>query len=280
MPSSSTSAEIVTVDAAEALALTDDQVGCQVVHHFGPGVYIRECTIPAGVFAIGHHQRLSHINIMLTGSLALRCEDGEIRVMKAPQMYLGRPGRKMGLVLETVVWLNVYATDERDVEKLEEMFLDKSPVFLAHAERLWMERVAAREGDRQDFIAAVAELGFSPEDVRKMSENEADQMSMPPDAGANLVVRRSAIEGLGAFTQVAAVPGDILAPARLGGRRTPAGRFTNHSGTPNAYFVERGGGAFLVALTHIAPFCNELTPGDEVTVDYRQALQVARRLAV
>ena len=47
------------------------QADCPVAHHFGPGIYIREVTLPAGIFAVGHTQRYEHLNIMLTGKVAI-----------------------------------------------------------------------------------------------------------------------------------------------------------------------------------------------------------------
>lgn len=268
----------MTVDAAEALCLAQPQVGCQVVHRFGPGIYIRECLIPAGVFVIGHHHRFPHVNVHLAGAISMRDGDGEIYVSRAPRFYIGQPGRKSGLALEDVVWQNIFATTETDVEKLEELLFDKSAAFLDLAGRVRAKGEAARLADREDFHALLDEWGISPYQARVASEDVGDQMLMPPDAGANAIVRRSAIEGRGVFVQVPANPGDILAPARIAGKRTFAGRFANHSRTPNAQFVERNGDAYLVATAAIAPFCSETVPGDEVTVDYRQVLDMVGRL--
>ena len=44
------------VQTLEAVFLEQPQVDCPVVHRFGPGIYIREVTIPAGALSIGHYQ--------------------------------------------------------------------------------------------------------------------------------------------------------------------------------------------------------------------------------
>lgn len=77
----------------ESNMLALPQVECPVVHHFGPGVYIREVTIPAGTIALGHYHRHSHMNIMLAGKLALLCDDGQIRILTAPMMLESAPAR-------------------------------------------------------------------------------------------------------------------------------------------------------------------------------------------
>lgn len=97
-------------------------------HYFGPGVYIREVVLPAGVFALGHMQKQRHLNVVISGAVAM-VDGDQVRVVKAPCIFTGEPGRKCGLVLEETVWHNVYATNETDIEKLEDMFIEKSEVF-------------------------------------------------------------------------------------------------------------------------------------------------------
>ncbi len=256
--------------------IAQPQVGVVVTHHFGPGVYLRQVTVRAGVFAISHHHKFAHTNLVLAGMIAMRQDDGPIHVVKAPHFYVAPPGRKMGLAFTDVVWVNVFATDETDVEKLEDQFFHKSPAFLDLAAKIQLEREIRHALDREDFQLVLKEFGITEEQAREESERQDDQIPMPP--GFNVVIRRSAIDGAGVYVQVPVTCGDILAPVRLGGKRTPAGRFVNHSCKPNARFVEINGDAFLVALEPIAPFCSETVPGDEVVVDYRQVKDLLGRL--
>ena len=69
------------------------QSDCPVIHRFSPGLYIREVTLPAGTFAIGHYQKTEHLNIMLTGSVTNIRDDGSTDLLKAPLMYTAKPGR-------------------------------------------------------------------------------------------------------------------------------------------------------------------------------------------
>lgn len=104
-------------------------------HHFGPGIYIREIKIPKGALAIGHEQRFDHMNILLTGAVAMYEESG-VKVLHAPLIFTGKPGRKIGMAIEDCVWLNIFATDETDVGKLEEMIAKKSDTFKAYEKSL------------------------------------------------------------------------------------------------------------------------------------------------
>src|SRR3990167_9320396 len=73
-----------TVEAMEQYYLKQDQVECSVIHRFGPGIYIREVHIPAGTFAIGHHQKFEHVNIMLKGRVTILNENGITSKLEAP----------------------------------------------------------------------------------------------------------------------------------------------------------------------------------------------------
>ena len=117
-----------TLEAVESKMLDINQVECPVVHRFGPGIYIREVTIPADSFAIGHKQNFEHMNVFLKGRVTMLNEDGSTTELKAPMIFVGQPGRKIGYIHEDMVWLNIYATNETDIEKLEAHYFKKASV--------------------------------------------------------------------------------------------------------------------------------------------------------
>ena len=118
-------------DALEQQFLSQPQAECPVTHHFGPGVYIREVKIPAGTIVVGHSHRDESLNMMLAGKMVLMI-DGQIIAVSAPFFAVAKPGRKVAYVLEDAVWMNVYATEERDIDKLEAMYVDRSAAWLDH----------------------------------------------------------------------------------------------------------------------------------------------------
>jgi stress-induced morphogen len=267
--------DIQKLDQVEAAMLQMPQAECPVVHHFGPGVYMREVTLKARTLAIGHAQKKEHLNIMLTGAVSM-VDNGQVKIVKAPLIYVGKPGRKVGYVLEDTVWLNVYSTDETDIEKLEEMFLDKSETWKLHNESMLKLEHDKHQADRNHFKALIESAGFNEEMVRQQSENEDDQMPMP-EGYAWVTVRPSAIEGKGVFLSSPFSAGAIIGPARVGGKRTPLGRSTNHSMTPNARFIKNGDDIWMIALRDIDG-CRGGDQGEEVTVDYKQSLQLIGEL--
>lgn len=265
------------LEELESHMLSLPQAECPVVHHFGPGIYIREVTLPAGTFAVGHAQRHGHMNIMLTGKVAVIDDSGKTKLLEAPLIFVGKPGRKIGLVLKTCVWQNVYPNpdDERDVDVLEAKWLDKSAIWQAHNAAQQLQLIDLRQEDRDDFLLVAQQSGFDLETIQRQSEDETDQISMPDGFGTKITIRASPIHGKGIFLSSSAEPGELLAPARIAGLRTPVGRYTNHSKNPNAIFVaDDQGTIFLVATQRIFGCCGG-SQGDEVTVDYRQALALS-----
>lgn len=264
------------VDIIEREFLTMPQVDCPVVHRFGPGIYIREVTVPAGSYAIGHAQRTEHLNIFLKGRVTIINEDGSTQELVAPMTFVGKPGRKIGYVHEDMVWQNVYATTETDVAKLEAMFLDKSEGWKAHADAKAVS-LLTYEPDRADYLKVLEEFGFDHATARSQAENEADQIPFPY-GDYKVAIGPSPIEGNGLFATASLSPGEVIAPARINGMRTPAGRYTNHARQPNARMVMRENGDIdLVAIASISG-CRGGDLGDEITINYRDALglQVTR----
>jgi hypothetical protein len=266
----------ISVPQLEREMLQMPQAEAPVVHRFGPGIYIREVSLRAGTIAIGHAQRLEHTNLMLTGAVAMLDPDtGAVRVLRAPLFFVGKPGRKIGYVLEDTVWQNIYATEERDVDRLEAMFLDKSAGWSEQAAQEHALQRALLVSAREDFFDVITAAGFTPEQVREQSEATHDLMPMPPAYEGLVTIRPSAIEGHGVFAASPIAEGTVIGPARWYGMRTPIGRFTNHHPNPNALFhVDHLGNVWAVALRPIRG-CHGGDAGEEITIDYRQALALS-----
>lgn len=261
------------VQRLEAAFLDLPQADCPITHRFAPGIYIREVKMPAGSYVIGHHHKTPHLNIMLSGCLTILNDDGSKTELKAPQTFIANTGRKIAYIHEDVIWQNVFATDERDVATLDDMFLDKSDAWLEAQKFNQMLLSFDHSEDVADFYAAIDAFGFDADLVRAISENEADQIPFP-HGEYKVSVDKSQIEGRGLFATGNIPQFEVIAPASIDGKRTPAGRFTNHSKNPNAMmFRMEDGTIYLVALRDIAG-CKSGNVGEEITVDYRQALAV------
>jgi len=263
------------IEQVEAAMLNLPQADCPVAHHFGPGIYIREVTLPAGIFAIGHLQKYPQLNVMLSGKVLMQ-KDDEMKLMTAPFIFVGEPGRKVGYVLETCVWQNIYATDETDIDKLEEMFLDKSETWNEFEKENKKFRINLRNADRDDFQIMLNDLGVDADTVKLQSENIADQIKMPIEWSAATSVRDSDIEGKGLFLSWPVPSGTIIAPARIKGKRTPAGRYVNHSKNPNCFYTQTECGTIYLVAKQDIHGCQGGSGGEELTVDYRQSFALLK----
>lgn len=266
-------AVVANMANAEKELLQHPQVDCPVVHHFGPNLCIRELFMPAGTLAIGHRQKFEHMNIMLSGKVMIIDEQGNTNVLTAPMIFVGKPGRKIGYVLEDMVWQNIYATDLKDVEAVENHFIEKSENWLENYQDRFRVEHLTRTPDRDDYLAVLLEAGVSHETARSQAENIDDQTHI--DCGI-IKIADSPIEGKGLFLTSPVKAGDVICQARVGDKRTQAERYTNHSMNPNAKFVySDNGDIYLVAIKDING-CAGGQNWDEVTVCYRQALSLAR----
>jgi len=264
--------ELLSLEKPEQTLLQMPQAECSVVHHFGPGVCIREVFMPAGTLAIGHKQKFDHLNIMLRGKVMIVTDDGSTQVLTAPMIFTGKAGRKIGYVLEDMVWQNIYATELTDPDSVEAVFIEKSEDWMQDQQSKLAVEKLTRVDDRKDYFNLLDECGIPHELARQQSENEYDQRWVDSQITR---VAESPIEGKGLFLTSPVKSGDIICAARIDGYRTQGGRFTNHSKTPNAKMVMLPNGNIdLVALVDIEG-CKGGAMGTEITIDYRQALALS-----
>lgn len=98
---------------------------------------------------------------------------------------------------------------------------------------------------------------------------ESCQDCIPFEGPQKVTTGLSSIDGIGLFARVPIASGDAICVARAGPSRTPAGRYTNHSDSPNAVMVKTQDEWRWVARRDIAA-------GEEILIDYRQALDLHR----
>jgi quercetin dioxygenase-like cupin family protein len=120
-----------SLDDVEAMMLSGPQAPYEITHHFGPNLYIREAAIPAGTIVLGHAHRDEHICIILKGKMAALMGD-EVVVIEAPATFVAGAGRKMAYIMEDLLIQNVFSTSETDIDKLEDMLVDKTDLAKAY----------------------------------------------------------------------------------------------------------------------------------------------------
>jgi quercetin dioxygenase-like cupin family protein len=98
-----------------------DQVEIPLIHNFAPGVYMRRILMPAETFLIGKTHKTEHLNIVFSG-LAAMMINGNVRIIRGGDVFISKPGsKKVFHVLNEMVFGTIHATNETDIDKLEEL---------------------------------------------------------------------------------------------------------------------------------------------------------------
>ena len=93
---------------------------CPVQHHFAPGAYGREMTLPAGLVVVGKIHKHAHMNVISKGRVQVFTEQDGVLELAAPCTFVSSPGTKRVVhVLEETVWTTVHVTDKTDLAEIE-----------------------------------------------------------------------------------------------------------------------------------------------------------------
>jgi len=94
-------------------------------HHFFPGMYAKEVRIPEGYVLVSHKHLFDHLSILASGSIMLGV-DGKRTLHKGPAALNIVAGQNHEVhALTDVVWFCIHATDETDVDKVDEILIVK-----------------------------------------------------------------------------------------------------------------------------------------------------------
>ena len=109
--------------ALEAELLQQPQVDCPVVHHYAPGIYVREMHVPPWTVLTGAVHKTEHLAMLIKGRIEVLTEDG-LQVLEAPCTILSRPGiKRLGRTFdEGAIWSTIHANpdDCRDMDVIVE----------------------------------------------------------------------------------------------------------------------------------------------------------------
>lgn len=241
-------------DLERALLASGECFHLEADHHFANGQYYRTIVVPADSIITGHEHLDRHVVVLAKGDITVWAKGEPHRRLKAPCMFTVEAGsRRVGITHAETIWTTIHITDLTDVAEWERTRLAPHAFLPIPSE-------ASDLFIGPTYEDAIRTLGFSAKQVRAISENLDDQIPFPTPA--SVTVADSPIEGMGLFATESFSRGDVIAPSRIGGKRTPAGRYCNHSANPNTKMVmERNGDVALIAVKDVAR-------GDELTNDY------------
>jgi hypothetical protein len=249
------------VKALQNELLKMPQANIVTTHKFLPGVYERAVTIPAWTVLTGAEHKTSYRVRLEKGTIAVNTDTG-IKVLTAPCEFESKAGmQRAGRVFdEEVVWVDVYDNPDNctDLAVLEDRLYVVPECGLADS-RNEVQKA------RIDYGLFLHQLGTTDTEVLKIVHIESDLIDMPD--GWAVELKPSPIHGMGLFATQDFEAGETVCPGRINGKRTPGGRFINHSANSNILPKLVGDDIFAVAS-------RKISAGDELLVDYRASMRV------
>lgn len=253
------------VSALQDQLLKLPQADIRTYHAFYPGVYERTIICPPWTILTGA-AHLSDYSVRLDqGTIAVTIDDG-VRVLSAPLSFNAKTGAKRaGRVFdEQVIWTDIYPNPDncRDLEELERR-LYKTDEHAPLQDDLKAKTLMVAKADYQLFLT---QLGATAEEVYQIAAKTDDLISMPE--GFDVVRAPSEISGEGIFATRDFAVGEVVCPTRIGNKRTPAGRYVNHS--PYFNVVPR-----TTADENVDFVASRVIyAGEEILTDYRSSMRV------
>ena len=258
--------DVATVTADKVVALQNElfklpQANIVTEHIFKPGVYERKITIPPWVVLTGAEHKTPYQVRLEKGTIAVNTDDG-VKVLTGPCEFDAKAGmQRAGRVFEDeVVWVDVYANpdDCTDLTVLEDRLYVVPDCGLADS-RTDVQKAQI------DYGAFLYQLGMTQAELDTIVHIDSDLMDMPE--GVAVELRDSPIHGKGLFATCDFDAGQIVCPGRLDGKRTPGGRFINHSVDCNVTPIMIGDDIYALAT-------RKIRADDELLVDYRASMRV------
>jgi hypothetical protein len=258
--------DIASVTADKVVALQNElfklpQANIVTEHVFTPGKYERRITIPAWTVLTGAEHKTDYHVRLEKGTIAVNTDDG-VKVLTAPVDFPAKAGmQRAGRVFEDeVVWVDVYDNLDNctDLAALEDRLYVVPDCGLADS-RTQVQKAQI------DYGAFLHQIGMTQEEMDKIVHIGSDLMDMPESVAVEL--RDSPIHGKGLFATRDFEAGEVVCPGRLNGKRTPGGRFINHSVDCNITPTKVGDDIYAVAA-------RKIRAGDELVVDYRASMRV------
>ncbi len=94
-------------------------------HHFAAGLYAKESIIPANHYVMKHTHSYSHLSILAVGRAIVKAGDTQIEYEGPACIEIAANVPHEVIALTNVIWYCIHATDETDVDKVDEVLINK-----------------------------------------------------------------------------------------------------------------------------------------------------------
>ncbi len=239
------------------------QSNIKTEHKFSPGTYERTIIIPPWTVLTGAEHKTPYSVRLEKGTIAVNTDDG-VKVLTAPCEFLAPAGvKRVGRVFQDeVVWTDIY----ENKDDCKDLSIIEGRLYVVPDCGLGENRVALMiEKDRKDFRLFLDQMGMTQDQMDAVVQMDHDLIPMPESF--NVELRDSALHGKGLFAIKEFSAGELICPGRINGKRTPAGRFINHSSNPNATTSKVGDDIEAVAI-------RKIQENEEIVIDYRTSMKV------
>ena len=239
------------------------QADVQYLHSFEPGKYIRTMIAPPWTVIVGAEHKTPYKVRLEKGAIAVNIDE-EIHFLTAPLEMDAPAGiKRVGQVFEEeLVWIDIYENpdDCTDIATIEER------LYVIPECGLMSNRVPKQLQEvKDDYALFLKEIKLNQVEMDKILAITHDLMDMPKEFFTE--IRPSKIEGNGLFATKNFKMWEVVCPCRLDGKRTPGGRFVNHSHKNNLMPIKIGDNIYAIASQDI--YANE-----ELLLNYRDMMFV------
>jgi len=97
----------------------------QVKHNFSDGLYAKEMSLPKGYIAYSHSHVYSHLSILAKGRVIVKTDDYNKEYYAPACINIEANTNHQIEALEDVVWFCIHATEETDINKIDEVLIGK-----------------------------------------------------------------------------------------------------------------------------------------------------------
>jgi len=240
----------------KAMSTAFDECPYPLFHTFADGMYTREIHFNKGDLIVGAIHKNEYFVNVLKGRIWVVSEFGAKEIC-APASFTAKAGVKhIGFTLEDTVWTDTHRVESDNIADAEKEIFAESYDDLDNHNKVVYSKMCD-------------DIGMFEQDIRSASLIESDLIDQPHLDPVE--IKNSDIEGMGVFATRNIYAGGTIAVARIGDKRTSAGRYVNHSDNPNSAGTIDNGVGYFVAIRDIGK-------GDEITADYREIRKQAELL--
>jgi hypothetical protein len=237
-----------------------EQSDIETKHTFFDKIYERTIIIPPWTVLTGAAHKTNYKIRLEKGKIAVNIGN-EIKILEAPLEFDANAGeQRVGRVFDDeVVWTDIYQNEDNchNIEMLEER------LYVVPDCGLGENRNKVKKA-QLDYKLFLEQIGLNQEQMNKIVDTD-DLIDFPNSV--YLELKDSTIHGKGLFALKEFKKGETICAGRIDGKRTPAGKFINHSFENNVVPIKVNDDIYAVASKNI--HVNE-----ELLVDYRASMRV------